>query len=349
MSEVAHSSVRAHHDVRARVYIAALLLAAVLIAGCRPIQPPSAPPSAPPSETLPPALPPGEIAYVLDGDIWLYDTAARSAAQLTGSGDARWPAWSPDGATLLYTRAAPGNEMALWLYDMAAGEARLVAENACCGGYYAPAGGPFAYVDLGGGDLRIVAVYPDGATEGAPEPPVDPFSSLGNLSPAGALVWLQRSDVLVIAADIVEEGAGAAGAEPLQVRDLLAFGGIAGGTAEREGEGRCGFDSVSIASPTHFIAYSLFSPEAGCRGLDENEVDAPGRYVFVAGFISALPSYSYPTVAPDLSALAAERYLPAATPEEQELEGVAVLTMDGETEALVVEGGAMPAWRPVTP
>lgn len=324
--------------------IAALLLAALLAAGCRPIQPLPAP-----SSTLPPAppvaLPPGEIAYVLDGDIWLYDTADRSSTQLTGSGDALWPAWSPDGATLLYTRGAPGGEMALWLYDMAAGEARLIAADACCGGYYAPVGGPFAYVDLSGGEPRIVAVHPDGAAE----PLIDPFTYGSSLSPAGALVWLARNDVLVMAADIVEEGAGAAGAAPLEVRDLVAAGGEQGDTLARLGADRCGFDAISLAAPTQFVAYSLFSPQAGCRGLDENEVSAPGRYLFVAGFVSALPNYSYPTVAPDLSVLAAERYLPAAAPEAQKLEGIAVLTMDGETEALIVEGGEMPAWRPVAP
>ena len=35
----------------------------------------------------------GEIAYVLDGNIWLLDLVTGASEQLTADGENRWPSW----------------------------------------------------------------------------------------------------------------------------------------------------------------------------------------------------------------------------------------------------------------
>ena len=78
----------------------------------------------------------GEIAYVLEGDLWLHDLVSGATRQLTTDGDNLAPNWSPDGRYLVYSHGADLESADLYLLDVAGGgEPTLLVERACCGAW----------------------------------------------------------------------------------------------------------------------------------------------------------------------------------------------------------------------
>jgi hypothetical protein len=69
----------------------------------------------------------GELAYLLDGDIWLYDFATEEFRQLTKIGNVREFAWSPDGLRIAF--AAGEEDTVIETIDVRDGERTTITDG----------------------------------------------------------------------------------------------------------------------------------------------------------------------------------------------------------------------------
>jgi len=136
----------------------------------------------------------GEIAYILDGNLWLHNLVSDKARQLTSDGDNMEPNWSPDGRYLVYSRGADLESADLYMLDVVGdGEAKLLVEQACCGAW-SPDGERIAYVDLSGEEPALRTVHLDGLEE---ETLLDPLTYGRGAYPMGKLDWVNDQFMLV--------------------------------------------------------------------------------------------------------------------------------------------------------
>jgi Tol biopolymer transport system component len=98
-----------------------------------------------------------------DGDraVFVADASGANLRRVSGDGFAAAPNWSPDGRTLSYARAEPGNPDVwnLWALDLDTGESRKLTSNTSgrpVGGSWFPGGERLAYSR--GSDLVVLDV-----------------------------------------------------------------------------------------------------------------------------------------------------------------------------------------------
>ena len=60
-----------------------------------------------------------KFAFIRDANVWTMGLDGQNATRLTTSGDCSAPAWSPDGAKLVYVRGEDTDKQTLWIYDLA--------------------------------------------------------------------------------------------------------------------------------------------------------------------------------------------------------------------------------------
>ncbi|CAA9374603.1 MAG: hypothetical protein AVDCRST_MAG93-8713, partial [uncultured Chloroflexia bacterium] len=70
----------------------------------------------------------GELAYLLNGDLWLHDLRSAKSRQLTEIGTAREFMWSPDGRRIAFS-AEDENDTDIWTVDTSNGKQQAVTEG----------------------------------------------------------------------------------------------------------------------------------------------------------------------------------------------------------------------------
>ncbi|MBX2997570.1 MAG: SUMF1/EgtB/PvdO family nonheme iron enzyme [Caldilineaceae bacterium] len=286
----------------------------------------------------------GEIAYVLDGDLWLYDLTGAQARQLTTDGDTMEPNWSPDGRYLVYSRGADLESADLYLLDVEnGGEAELLMEQACCGAW-SPDGERIAYVDLSGEEPALRSVRPDGSGE---ETLVDPLTYGRGAYPVGKLDWVS-DQYLLAPLEIIAETS-------LDIhRDVIVINLWTESGEEALGEEGCSAlsaDAVTVpeSNGDDLLALAVAFEQTGgsCEGMQAAKGididwfnDNDGR---------DFPWLAAPSFSADGTFLAAERYLESDDPATAELWGVVVVNTLNGAEVAVAEGASQPAWRPAPP
>lgn len=147
-----------------------------------------------------------EIAFALDGRLWVMPRAGGEARQLTGGPEDGEPAydfepdWSPDGRSVVFSRDADGN-LDIWRVDRAGGAPeRLTSHPAMDFHPRAAAGGAVLYSAAESGSFDIRMVGPDGSDTlvwggDSNEIQPDPGPDFGPGLPGGFLVAVSnRSD-----------------------------------------------------------------------------------------------------------------------------------------------------------
>jgi formylglycine-generating enzyme required for sulfatase activity len=284
----------------------------------------------------------GEIAYALDGDIWLHDLLTGDVQQLTDDGGNHWPAWSPDGRFLTYSHGDDLESSDLYLLDTANGETTLLVEQACCADWE-PNGQRIAYLALGSDVLSVAAILPDGAGQ---ETLLTELTVGGGAYPAGRLVWvddryllapleyidqqsldfvrdvfpidlyyaeadsgMRQDDCAVLGRDVVIDERGDLRSE------AIAF--------ERAGD-ECNTVMQAVSAP---------------KGIDLVQYDDDKEG-------GELPWLAAPSFSSDGLYLVAERYTEADDPADAELWGVTVVNLTNNSQQDVAANATQPAWRP---
>ena len=147
-----------------------------------------------------------EIAFALDGRLWVMPRAGGEARQLTGGPEDGEPAydfepdWSPDGRSVVFARDTDGN-LDIWRVDRAGGAPeRLTSHPAMDFHPRAAGGGAVVYSAAGSGSFDIRMVGPDGSDTlvwggDSNEIQPDPGPDFGPGLPGGFLVAVSnRSD-----------------------------------------------------------------------------------------------------------------------------------------------------------
>jgi len=276
----------------------------------------------------------GEIAYILDGDIWLLDLFTGESQQLTTDGDNRWPTWSTDGRYLLYTHGNMEETADLYILEVGQGEPRLLVENACCAAWE-PDGDRIAYIALAGGELAIEAVRPDGSGK---ETLFAPLQYGRSSWPTGNMLWLPETGGILAPLEVIENSVQARliTYESIFIVDLR--------DAKLEPIHLEKGVECSIRNPAFGINTLAFEFE-GNPGCVEGTTSAKGIAIGDRGFVE-VPWLAYPSGSSDGQFLVAERYAEATDPAEAARQGIVLYNPSDETEQMLVEGGAQPAWRP---
>ena len=147
-----------------------------------------------------------EIAFALDGRLWVMPRAGGEARQLTGGPEDGEPAydfepdWSPDGRSVVFSRDTDGN-LDIWRVDRAGGAPeRLTSHPAMDFHPRAAGGGAVVYSAAESGSFDIRMVGPDGSDTlvwggDSNEIQPDPGPDFGPGLPGGFLVAVSnRSD-----------------------------------------------------------------------------------------------------------------------------------------------------------
>lgn len=147
-----------------------------------------------------------EIAFALDGRLWVMPAAGGEARQLTGGPEDREPAydfepdWSPDGRSVVFSRDVDGN-LDIWRVGSTGGiPERLTRHPAMDFHPRAAAGGAVVYSSAASGSFDIRMVGPDGSDTlvwggDSNEIQPDPGPEFGPGLPGGFLVAVSnRSD-----------------------------------------------------------------------------------------------------------------------------------------------------------
>jgi hypothetical protein len=95
-----------------------LLTSLVILAACLPVFEVQISLEAGPTE---PVL--GKVAYIMGGDLWVYDLDNDQDQRLTFEGYISHPQWSPDGSKIAYRK-----QKQLWIVDLASQGHELVRE-----------------------------------------------------------------------------------------------------------------------------------------------------------------------------------------------------------------------------
>ena len=294
----------------------------------------------------------GQLAYVLDGDIWLHDLATKETRQLTTDGNNHLPAWSPDGKTLLYSHGPSLEESDLYLLEVDAASApQPFMAEACCGGWFGE-GQALAYIDLSQTTLSIRAANRDGSDA---RTLFDPLTYGRAVYPQGNLKLIELPDedpLWVVTLEYIEEGT-------VQVqRAVFALNFEETQLAVLLQSQACSYSDIDLGfdqdSDIYRAAMAFQDPTGKC-----SEEFGPmlsltaGKGILLSNLsdpslsdIRELPWFAYPSFAPTGHSLAAERYLPAENPQDAELWGVVVYNADTDQQVDIAEGASQPAWRP---
>ena len=108
-------------------------------------------------------LPEGQIAYELDGDIWIATLVGGQGLRITTDGNNFSPAWSPDGNSLLYQHGDPRgtaggsrSQLEVRILDIADLSLRLALPSACCAAW-SPSGDELAVFSYDSYAFEIVS------------------------------------------------------------------------------------------------------------------------------------------------------------------------------------------------
>jgi len=286
----------------------------------------------------------GEIAYVKDGDIWLLDLFTGESQPLTTDGDNRWPAWSSDGRYLLYTHGDPEAQADLYLLDVGQGAPSLLVENACCAAWSLDHA-RIAYLSLAGAELSIETIQLDGSNKTTIIPAVQAGRSS---TPTGNLLWIPakesagNADQFVVPLQVI----GGAGGGLTRSEDVFGLDTTDSAPISLYGEmATCFRRNYTVMRVGESLLEAIaFTGSAGCGG--ETQQDKGILITKDAQADRELPWLAYPSFSPDGKVLAAERYQAASDPTKAELEGIIVHNLADDSEQMVMQGGAQPAWRP---
>ncbi len=289
----------------------------------------------------------GEIAYVLDGDIWLVDLFTSKSQQLTKDGNNRWPAWSPDGRYLLYTHDTGEEEYELYILEVGRSTPKLLSKAACCAAWRGNSE-EIVFLSLLDEQLAIETINRDGSTR------KQIFSSLSvgrSDWPAGNMAWVKNTDGegLIIPLEGIIRTPDAL---------LVEYKSVAFFDLDRNSSD----DSVT-PDPLCFTLNAAFPPDQSLRFAASYIVNGPGcsQLQFPRGILyveekpnsenlsTDLPWLSYPSFSPNSNFLAAERYEESDEPLNAPLWGLIIHNLSDSSQQELVEGGSQPAWRPAVP
>ena len=141
----------------------------------------------------------GDIAFVEQGNIWLFDINTNQSRQLTNTGKSSNPVWSPDGKLLVYENHK-GEEFFyrdntdLYILDLQTGTSKLLVEDACCAAW-SPNDNVLAFISLdwdrsGSGSLETIRA--DGTQRVLLNQ-----DSLYWAKIAGSMIWSRDNEILI--------------------------------------------------------------------------------------------------------------------------------------------------------
>ncbi len=293
----------------------------------------------------------GEIAYVLDGNIWLYNLSTKASKQLTTEGGNRWPSWSTDGSSLLYTNSKSESIGDLYIIQPGLDETpKLLAKEACCAGW-SPNSNQIAYISFASKDLSIKKIQSDGSGE---EILLSPMTYEYDISPNGAIHWIQLKDRSLNSSEL-SDGMFI----PLNVsvsstnNEVDTYGAVFTFDRQRlragEGGVGCSLFGLDLLNRSGEMPYFALSFEGnGCIGGDLKSVKGIliGQDLPQGRRTQDLPWLAYPTFSPDGNYLAAEQYGETADYEESNLIGLILYDIQNQVKQELVINGSQPAWRP---
>jgi len=325
-----------------RGFTSSFLLIVLLLSNLRPV---NGQQSASTSSAQPQLSLQGELAYVLDGNIYLLDLVTGQSQQLTTDSDNRWPTWSADGRYLLYTHAKGEEQSDLYIWDLEKETVpRLLVENACCAAWKAD-DERIAYLALNGENVALNTIQADGSGQATLLSKVDYERGV---SPKGNLRWLPstQSNGLLIPLEIVAGSAqnGLAVQTALfqvdeQTQTLTPFQAIAADCSLLNAD-------VGLAQDQSTALAMAF--EGTCANTKHNKgilLAHPAE----AAPSQELPGLAYPSFSPDSRYLVAERYAESADYTDAKPTGLVLHNLTDNTEVALIDGGTQPAWRPASP
>ncbi len=293
------------------------------------------------NQELPPAH--GEIAFVRDGDIWLYNLATGLEEQLTEDGNNRLPAWSEDGRFLLWTHDKGMEQSDVYIWELGVDEPRMLVEDACCAGWEV-GGERIAFVSFTGEGPAVKTTRIDGITDEV----LSPSLKYGQRDawPTRNISWGRLSGIEQAVLVSVEALSGSAESGFSISNRVLFFSEDSSGNLGAL-ENCSQFHQLTVRSNELIVAYSGDLEGYGCE-------DGLGRKgVWVKDAISEaefwLPWLAYPSFDADGDHLVAESYRPADDPADATLTGTVMVDWRSDERTELIEDGSQPAWRPTLP
>lgn len=296
----------------------------------------------------------GEVAYVLNGDIWLLDLFTGKTQQLTTNGNNQLPNWSSDGRYLFYSHGVELEQSDVYILEPGQGEPELLVEDACCAGWE-PSSNRIAYIALNEDKLSIEAMRADGSNR---ETLYSPLTYGGGVYPNGKLSLFPIPSENEILVSVPVELIGANDENtPILAPAILHIELMGGNIQTTKTRGEClipSFDMISNeADGRYVVAIAFLEGNVPCTQVNDKVTDPRGvefsRYIGSDEYLRELPWLAYPTLSPDGYYLVAERFIESNDPASSALWGIVLYNSLTDNQLDLIEGASQPAWRPLSP